>query len=217
MAAVWAGLKDRGDLAVALGSEAYFYAILEAADRKKRVEAFRHSDPTGSIQRPGRTGALTAQTIDDRDIDDARIDTPQVMQRTLPYIQADDGYKLSGKTIELDVITYTQPMVADHGAQPTPTANDINALVTYAIHNQIIWKNQADRLSKYLLAAYRASPTFKAQPDNAPIHIAYKAAHANDTHLRAIAHVVNAAARETDYLVGCFADKALAEIITAIG
>ena len=202
---------------MAIGSEAYFYAILEAADRKKRVEAFRHSDPTGSIQRPGRTGALTAQTIDDRDIDDARIDTPQVMQRTLPYIQADDGYKLSGKTIELDVITYTQPMVADHGAQPTPTANDINALVTYAIHNQIIWKNQADRLSKYLLAAYRASPTFKAQPDNAPIHIAYKAAHANDTHLRAIAHVVNAAARETDYLVGCFADKALAEIITAIG
>ena len=103
---------------MALGSEAYFYAILEAADRKKRLEAFRHSDPTGSSQRPGRTGALTAQTIDDRDIEDARIDTPQVMQRTLPYIQADDGYKLSGKTIELDVITPVPPDVCGSGSAP---------------------------------------------------------------------------------------------------
>jgi hypothetical protein len=215
--AVWAGLKDRGDLAVALGSEAYFYAILEAANRKNRLEAFRQSDPTGSSQRPGRSGALTGQTIDDREIEDARFDEPQVMQRTLPYIQADDGYKLYGKTIELDIVAYTKPTVAAHGSQLTPTASDINALVTWAIDNQIIWKNQANRLSKYLLAAYRASPTFKAQPDTAPVHIGYKPAHANDTHLRAIAHVINVTARETDYLVGCFADKALTDIIAAIG
>ena len=52
-----------------------------------------------------------------------------------------------------------------------PTTSDINALVTWALRNDLVRDNQSDRLAKQLLGAYRASHTFRQTPDGAPSHI----------------------------------------------
>ena len=184
-----------------------FSSIAEEASRLQRIKTYKMQNPEGSQLR--RTLAPAAiQSIDNLDQGDARNTGGTAIRYTWEANCQIEPFMTTAPQKPAD----PKPVAS----APNISADDINALASWAVDHCIIGDYQAPRFADQILDAYRASLTVRTSHPEAPFHLRYQRTGYSRPRIREIAHAINVTCRETDYLAGTIAHKALPAIIAML-
>ncbi len=98
-----------------------------------------------------------------------------------------DEHRTNDRWSDNDFDLSLQPAAIPHFTEPPLSADDCCAIATMAVAARIITNTQAPGVARTLLRSYRASPSFRFDPEDGPTTFAYRPVTYDRKRLRAVA------------------------------